>query len=289
MKQNNNEIPKNEPPRPYPKYLPWSFEGHYQPWYDDRRDYNTNAPSYYDYLAHQKFLSDEAIDLLNRVARRNIQVEDTNCINFTKLNDWIDEGNACETWHDIISLKCEVVLSTYKKAISFDGNDYTLNNIISCLNDGLYSPDYLPILTHLKNKLNQEIEDRKNADNVLNAKIDKEITDRTNADNNLRTYIDSEVNRINSQISQIVSNIENLTTRVNNLQGSIQKIVTNLYEGGNATSNDINNYQINKHIAAGNINIYAKQANSTTLIKTHNTSTNKEGDIVVGLSQEAPR
>lgn len=289
MKDNNNEIPKNEPPRPFPKYLPWSFEGHYQPWYDDRRDYNTNAPSYYDYLAHQKFLSDEAIELLNRVARRNIQVEDTNCVKFTKTNDWIDEGNPCETWHDIITLKCEVVLSTYKKAISFDGNDYTLNNIISCLNDGLYSPDYLPILTHLKNKLNQEIEDRKNADNALNAKIDKEITDRTNADNNLRTYIDSEVNRINSQISQIASNIENLTTRVNNLQGSIQKIVTNLYEGGNATSNDINNYQINNNIAAGNINIYAQTAGSNTLIKTHATNTNKEGDIVVGLSQEAPK
>lgn len=284
MKDNNNEIPKNEPPRPFPKYLPWTFEGHYQPWYDDRRDYNTNAPSYYDYLAHQKFLSDEAIDLINRVARRNIQVEDTNCINFTKLNDWIDEGNSCETWHDIITLKCEVILSSYKKSVNFDRNDYALTNIISCLNDGLFSPDYLPLINHLKDKLNQEIEERKNADNVLNAKIDKEITDRTNADNNLRTHIDNEVNRINSQISQIVSNIENLTARVNNLQGSVQKIVTNLYEGGNATSNDINNYQINNHIAAGNINIYAQNANSTTLIKTHATNTNKTGDIVVGLN-----
>ena len=24
----------------------------YQPWYDNERDYNTNAPSYYDYLAN---------------------------------------------------------------------------------------------------------------------------------------------------------------------------------------------------------------------------------------------
>lgn len=266
MKDNNNEIPKNEPPRPFPKYLPWTFEGHYQPWYDDRRDYNTNAPTYYDYLAHQKFLSDEAIELLNRVARRNIQVEDTNCINFSKTNDWIDEGNPCETWHDIITLKCEVVLSSYQKVVNFDGGEYHLNNLITCLNDGLYSPDYMPLLKHLKDKINQEIEDRKNADNALNAKIDKEITDRTNADNNLRTYI------------------ENLTTRVNNIQDSIQKIVTNLYEGGNATSNDINNYQINNHIAAGNINIYAQNAGSNTLIKTHATNTNKEGDIVVGLN-----
>lgn len=289
MKDNNNEIPKNEPPRPCPTYLPWSFEGHWQPWYDDRRDYNTNAPSYYDYLAHQKFLSNEAIDLLNRVARRNIKVEDTNCINFTKTNDWIDERNPCETWHDIITLKCEVILSSYKKAVNFDGNDYALTNIISCLNDGLYSPDYLPFLTHLKNKLNQEIEDRKNADNVLRNDLNQENQNRIDADNDLRNYINREVNNINDRLNTITSNLETLTNRVNSLEGSIQKIVTNLYEGGNATSNDINNYQINNHIAAGNINIYAKEANSTTLIKTHNTSTNKEGDIVVGLSQEAPK
>lgn len=284
MKDNNNEIPKNEQPTPFPKYLPWSFEGHYQPWYDDRRDYNTNAPSYYDYLAHQKFLSDEAIDLLNRVARRNIQVEDTNCIKYTKTNDWIDEGNPCETWHDIITLKCEVILSTYQKALNFDSNQYTLNNIISCLSDGLFSPDYLPLINHLKDKLNQEIEDRKNADNVLNAKIDKEIIDRTNADNNLRTYIDSEVLRLSNQISQIMSDLQNLTNKVNGIESGLQKIVTNLYEGGNATSNNINNYQINNKIATGNINIYAQNANSTTLIKTHATNTNKTGDVVVGLN-----
>ena len=284
MKDNNNEIPKNEPPRPFPKYLPWSFEGHYQPWYDDRRDYNTNAPTYYDYLAHQKFLSNEAIELINRVARRNIQVEDTKCIKFTKVNDWIDEGNSCETWHDIITLKCEVILSTYQKALNFDSNQYTLNNIISCLSDGLFSPDYLPLLNHLKDKLNKEIEDRKNADNVIRNDLNQEIQNRIDGDNNLRNHINSEVNKINNRLNTITSNLETLTNRVNSLQGSIQKIVTNLYEGGNATSNDINNYQINNHIAAGNINVYAKQANSTTLIKTHNTSTNKEGDIVVGLN-----
>lgn len=263
MKDNNNEIPKNEPPRPFPKYLPWSFEGHYQPWYDDRRDYNTNAPTYYDYLAHQKFLSDEAIDLLNRLARRNIQVEDTNCINFTKVNDWIDEGNPCETWHDVITLKCEVIMSTYQKALNFDGNQFTLNNIISCLADGLFSPDYLPLINHLKDKLNQEIEDRKNADNALNAKIEKEIQDRENANNALKSEI---------------------YERLNFLQTALQKIITNLYEGGNATTNELHNYEIINHIAAGNINVYAQQANSNTLIKTHNTSSNKDGDIVVGLN-----
>lgn len=279
MEENNNQLDPNLEAPKAPKY-PFSLESHWQPWYDDRRDYNTNAPTYYDYLSNFNQLYKSIVELLNRVARRNIQVEDTNCINFTKVNDWIDEGNPCKTWHDLITLKCEVILSTYKKAINFDGNDYTLNNIISCLNDGLYSPDYLPFLTHLKNKLNQEIEDRKNADNVLRNDLNQEIQNRIDGDNNLRNYINSEVNNINNRLNTITSNLETLTNRVNSLQGSIQKIVTNLYEAGNATSNDINNYQINNHIASGNINLYGGTADGSTLIRTH--TGQAENDVTIG-------
>ena len=296
--ENNNKIDFDEN-KPYlAPHNPFTLEGHWQPWYDDRKDYSTNAPSYYDYLANFNHLIKSIVDLLNRVARRNIKVEDTPCIDMTKINDWIDEGNECHTWHDVITLKCEVILSTYKKAINFDGNDYTLSNIISCLNDGLYSPDYLPFLTHLKNKLNQEIEDRKNADNALNAKIDKEISDRTNADNalnakidkeisdrtnadnNLRKHVDKEVSRIVNRISQILSDLETLTNKVNNNRTALQKIVTNLYEGGNATSNNINNFNINNHIAAGNINLYGGTPDGQTLIRTH--SGQAENDVTVG-------
>ena len=278
--ENNNKIDFDEN-KPYlAPHNPFTLEGHWQPWYDDRKDYSTNAPSYFDYLANFNHLIKSIVDLLNRVARRNIKVEDTPCIDMTKINDWIDEGNECHTWHDVITLKCEVILSTYKKAINFDGNDYTLSNIISCLNDGLYSPDYLPFLTHLKNKLNQEIEDRKNADNALNAKIDKEISDRTNADNNLRKHVDKEVSRIVNRISQILSDLETLTNKVNNNRTALQKIVTNLYEGGNATSSDINNFNINNHIAAGNINLYGGTADGQTLIKTHNGQA--ENDVTIG-------
>lgn len=279
MEENNNQLDPNLEAPKAPKY-PFSLESHWQPWYDDRRDYNTNAPTYYDYLANFNGLYKSIVELLNRVARRNIKVEDTNCINFTKINDWIDEGADCKNWHDLITLKCEVILSTYQKALNFDGNQFTLNNIISCLNDGLYSPDYLPLLNHLKDKLNQEIEDRKNADNVLRNDLNQEIQNRIDGDNNLRNYINSEVNNINDRLNTITSNLETLTNRVNSLQGSIQKIVTNLYEAGNATSNDINNYQINNHIASGNINLYGGTADGATLIKTHNGQA--ENDVTIG-------
>ena len=103
--ENNNKIDFDEN-KPYLcPHNPFTLEGHWQPWYDDRKDYNTNAPTYFDYLANFNHLIKSIVDLLNRVARRNVKVEDTPCIDMTKINDWIDEGNECHTWHDVITLK----------------------------------------------------------------------------------------------------------------------------------------------------------------------------------------
>ena len=87
-----------------------------------------------------------------------------------------------------------------------------------------------------------------------------------------------------------MQDITNAISENNNLRNALQKIVTNLYQAGAITSQDINNFNFNNdtYIANGNINIYAQHANSTTLIKTHATNTNKTGDIVVGLNNVAP-
>lgn len=165
MKHNNNEIPKNEPPRPWPKYLPWSFEGHYQPWYDDRRDYNTNAPSYYDYLAHQKFLSDEAIELINRNARRNFYVTDTNSIDLTKKGDWVDNENPCTSkdwqptvreryyYDDIVEIVADLKVSTQKVDVTIAGMTQTCPNVLRVLTDGAYVPDYSAFIADLRNRV----------------------------------------------------------------------------------------------------------------------------------------
>lgn len=272
MTDNYNQLDPNLYPLPSLK-TPFSLEGHWQPWYDDRRDYNTNAPTYYDYLANFNKLYKDIVDLLNRVARRNISVEDTNCVNLTKIHDWIDEGNECHTWHDVITLKADVILSTYQKIIQFDGHQYTLNNAISCLPTGLYASDYLPILEALKDKLNQEIADRIEGDEELNQKIDQVKNELQQAINNLRQEFNDYKNSNNSEITK-------LKQEISQLKGALQKIVTNLYEGGNATSNDINNFNINNHIAAGNINLYGGQTDGTSLIRTHKGQA--ENDVTVG-------
>ena len=272
--ENINKIDFEENKPYFAPHYPFSLEGHWQPWYDDRRDYNTNAPSYYDYLSNFNHLIKSIVELLNRVARRNVKVEDTPCIDMTKINDWIDEGNACHTWHDDIILKADVILSTYQRAINFDGKDYKLLNAISCLNTGLYASDYLPLLEALKDKLNQEIQDRIEGDEELNQKIEQVKNELQQAINNLRQEFneykqsnDGEVNRLKQEISQ--------------LKTALQKIVTNLYEGGNATSNDVNNFEINNHIASGNINLYGGTADGQTLIRTHKGQA--ENDLAGGI------
>ena len=74
--------------------------------------------------------------------------------------------------------------------------------------------------------------------------------------------------------------ISKLKQEISQLKTALQKIVTNLYEGGNATSNDINNFNINNHIAAGNINLYGGTPDGQTLIRTHNGQA--ENDVTIG-------
>lgn len=210
MKDNNNEIPKNEPPRPFPKYLPWSFEGHWQPWYDDRRDYNTNAPSYYDYLAHQKFLSDEAIELINRNARRNFYVTDTNSIDLTKKGDWVDNENPCngKEWQptvreryyydDIVEIVADLKVSQQKVDVTIAGMTQTCPNVLRVLNDGAFVPDYASFIADLRNRLSS---------------AETEI----NRINN-RTYTQTETNTFKPAIS---GNLNNSTPI--NFKGDVKK------------------------------------------------------------------
>lgn len=277
MKDNNNEIPRNEPPRPYPKYLPWSFEGHWQPWYDDRRDYNTNAPSYYDYLAHQKFLSNEAIDLINRNARRNFYVTDTNSIDLTKKGDWVDNENPCTSkdwqptkreryyYDDIVEIVADLKVSPQKVAVTIAGMTQTCPNVLRVLTDGAFVPDYTAFIADLRNRVSSaEGEINQNKNNIT---------------------------QLENDLKKTQNDLKNTQAENAKLKEALQKIVTNLHQAGAITSDNIDNFTFNNntYIANGNINIYAQNAGSNTLIKTHATNSNKTGDIVVGLNTEAPK
>lgn len=218
MVENINQITFDDNNKPWlaPHY-PFSLEGHWQPWYDDRRDYNTNAPTYYDYLSHFNHLFKTITELLNRVARRNIEVEDTNCIDLTKINDWIDEGNACHSYHDVITLKANVILSTYKKAVNFDGKSYQLTNAISCLDTGLYASDYLPLIQALADKLNKEISDSGNKY--------QDLLDKINNINQEITNIKNTIENIQGDITNIKQNITNINSRLDGVSSLVSATI----------------------------------------------------------------
>ena len=224
MVENINEINFDDNKPYFAPHYPFSLEGHWQPWYDDRRDYNTNAPTYYDYLSNFNHLIKSIVELLNRVARRNVKVEDTNCIDMTKINDWIDEGGACHSWHDDIILKADVILSTYQRAINFDGKDYQLLNAISCLNTGLYASDYLPLIQALADKLNQTIADNNDKFDDLQNQINQINQEITNIKNNINN-IKGDITNIKGDITNIKGDITNINNRIDGLSGLVSATI----------------------------------------------------------------
>lgn len=262
------------------------FNGQYEPWYDDRKDYNTNAPSYYDYLSHRNYNHHLIIDLLNRVARRNLTVTDTHSIDLTKTNDWISEDK-CNNYHDIIDLKADVKLSKLKDTVSIGTYDqrkktYTFPNAIKINDDGLYARDTTQVLIDLydydkflNDKIDQEIYDRKEEDKKLDNKINKEIQDRENDDLGIKREIKTNVEKLENKITQLKGDNDKLLS-------VLTKLINNLKNSG-AWDGDLftGGFKPNRNIATGNINIFGGTPDGNSFIRTNNSSS--ENDLAGGV------
>ena len=166
------------------------LEGHWQPWYDDRKDYNTNAPSYYDYLARFNYFLRVITDFINRLARRNINVKDTSTVDLTKTGDW--------TSQDSIEIKADVKIST-------NNNNQLYPNAINVLTDGLYVSD----LTNEINKLKQKDNDLQNQITKLKEK-DTDLQNQINVISTTLINHGKDITNIKTSISNIIKMIESL-------------------------------------------------------------------------------
>lgn len=263
----------------YPWSTNWSLENHYQPWYDDRRDYNTNAPSYYDYLANTNRYLDKLTWLTNRVARRNINVQSTNAIHYTKEFDWIDEGKERGiNWHDIINLKCELVLSKLVKRLQYQQLDGTYKDLESpnslvIENDGLYNPDVTNYLLELNKDvraLNTKIDNLKDdilraVDEKNNAMQEKMREFENRIDEKIRNIHENNHQNENPQVNETKVNelIDNKLTeikpKVDNINRAVEKIVNNLNTSGATDGTELATFNIISNIAHGNINLYTTE------------------------------
>lgn len=146
MEENKNQIDVEQNTPYNAPHLPFSLEGHWQPWYDDRRDYNTNAPSYYDYLANQNNIIKIIVDKINDLIIRDVKTEETNTIITNIVTDWVS-GNE-------LLLKSNVKVSDETKNVLFNNLNYQLSNALSVNNDGLFVANYDNVINDIFNILN---------------------------------------------------------------------------------------------------------------------------------------
>lgn len=165
------------------------LEGHWQPWYDDRKDYNTNAPSYYDYLARFNYFLRVITDFINRLARRNINVKDTLTVDLTKTGDW--------TSQDSIEIKADVNVST--------NTNQSYPNAIKVLTDGLYVSDFTNDISKLKQK-----------DIDLQYQIN-------NLNNNYSTIL-NEITKLKEKDTDLQNQITNIKTSISNISKMIESL-----------------------------------------------------------------
>lgn len=264
-------------------HLPISYESHWQPFFDDRKDFNTNANSYYEYLAHLNHLTKALVSLLNRVARRNINVFDTASIDFTKKFDWISE-NSCNEYHDVIQLMADVKRSktvlNNEVILNHVQKIYKLSNAIKEYADGLFVKDFSEEIDDLfinseklLKKIEKEIEDRKKDDSDLEKDYNKKITDLTNNLQNL-----------NNNHNELVNNYNNLKNKYEKTQQALLKILENLKNSGawnSGTDIESGTFNQNRNIATGNINIFGGTPDGNSFIRTNNGAT--ENDLAGGV------
>ena len=149
MVENINEINfEDNNPWSAPKY-PFSLEGHWQPWYDDRRDYNTNAPTYYDYLANKNNIITTIVDKVNELIVRNLKTEETNTIITQIVGDWLSDSE--------LLLKSNVKVSTETKNKLFNDLTYNLSNALSVNSDGLFVDNYDIVINDIFDIVNDNI------------------------------------------------------------------------------------------------------------------------------------
>ena len=222
---------------------------HFRTWYDDDADYNTNAKSYYDFLARFIRQLDYMITLMNKLLDQNIETLETNTVRLLRDGDWkkyhIQNGDIVydEGGSNIEKLSAYVKIS---KA--------SLNDIVA-KDDGIWSEDFQPKIDALNRRLDE-----------LDAKVER--------------YHNELLNLVNA----LTTRVTNLETRLTLVETALRKLLTNLTNTGawSSTGNIFNGNLSNGHnLATGNINLFGGSADGSSFIRT--TSGQQENDITAGI------
>lgn len=224
---------------------------YYEPWYDDKQDFNTNSKSYYDYLARFNHLIRTIVDHINRSLDRDLRFNNTESVTFKKDGEWIESGE-CQEYDDLMQIKADVNISKQTTNGSLKNTPqkkFTLNNSIHIKSDGLYSPDYVNMLNSLDDGVGKNSQDIQT----------------------LVTYISDLEQTIETRFLEVEE--EN-----KKLRQALQKIVTNLNQGGAITTSNVDtfNFVSGRRIASGNINLFGGISDGDSFIRTSNNKQNND-------------
>ena len=109
------------------------------PFYDNDSDFNTNAPSYYDYLARLNKLLKIINDQVDLLKQREITFSDSDSITTKRIETW--EGLSSK----LTTFISELEISDNTNTLTLDNvapYNFNLTNATTVLNDGVYTPDY---------------------------------------------------------------------------------------------------------------------------------------------------
>lgn len=162
------------------------------PNYNIKQDFTTNAESYLEYLGALNEQLDAAMKLIARLINRDIEVEDTNTVDLTKIGDFIDNIDPSLDLEEVIKIKADVLIS----AATEDGQLNSLlpkplvmelQNAVKAKEDGLFVKDLYALVYKLDEHVNTLI-DRVDEINVDGSTVmiggfdqyDKTLTLQTN-------------------------------------------------------------------------------------------------------------
>lgn len=190
----------------------------FSPTYNEEADYNTNAKSYYDYLARFNGYLRYLNDFINMLARRNIVTADSNTVHMERHHDWYNK-------EDLEELEAFVKLSDDVK------NGYK-NGIIAD-DKGLWTKDFTEEIADIWNNI-RRIDAKLNDEIALR---DKQYQDQQTTNNNLQNQINSLHDELNQRLLPL------------------DKLIANLSSTGAWNGSDL---KPNRNLATGNINHYAQ-------------------------------
>lgn len=186
---------------------------HYRPWYDDDADYNTNAKSYYDYIAYRTRQLDYIIQAINKLLDRNLQVDDTNTVDLEKIGEWLNKD-------DTETIKAYVKIS--KQVL----------NATQALDDGIYTKDLMPDINKLRADMDKAVADLQNKIDNLQRQLNQVRDDLQGKINNLNNKLNQLQNDLDQLAKKVQDNTNDLNRQIEALREQVKQILSSISTNG---------------------------------------------------------